>query len=394
MDPVSFWIAAHGASLLGYLGLTRRWILDRALFPRLEPHGPLPLPSPAPLVSVVVPARDEEQTMGACLARLTASEYPALEIVVVNDQSTDRTGAIAGEVAARDPRVRVVDGIQRPDGWTGKNWAIHQGAGAARGTYLLIVDADTELEPRAIPEAVAWAEAHAVDLLTVFPRVRVASFWERAVLPALGLIPSYRLDKINDPRSRDANAVGYFLLFRRAAFDAIGGYESIRARVGEDWIIAKRIKSLGLKLHMLLAPDLVTKGFGPTLHDLRQGFVKNFMLILDGRKPLALVMLPIMLALALFLWMPFLALLQGGCALIAEPHHWRPAVALLGLGVAELMALQSVRRAMDLTARIDERGLWLQPLGATVIAAMWVAAIVRTALGLGLTWRGRTYQRV
>ncbi|MFN7955970.1 MAG: glycosyltransferase family 2 protein [bacterium] len=390
----TFWLAAHGVSLVGYLALARRWILDRGLFPRLEPHGPLPCPDPAPLVSVVVPARNEAATMAACLERLTAAEYAALEIVVLDDQSTDRTGEIARTIAARDPRVRVITGSERPEGWTGKNWAIHQGAAAARGAYLLIVDADTELAPRAIPEAVAWAEAHGTDLLTVFPRVRLTSFWERAFLPTLGLFPSYRLDRINDPASPDANAVGYFLLFRRTAFDAMGGYESIRSRVGEDWIIAKRVKGLGLKLHMLLAPELVTKGFGPTLGDLRQGFVKNFMLLLDGRRRLAVAMLPVIAMLALFLWMPFLSWIQAMSWWGRYHDQWRLAAALAGLGAAQLMALQCVRRAMSLTAGIDERGLRLQPLGAALILGMWIAAIVRTVLRLGLTWRGRTYRQV
>ncbi len=394
MMHTTFWLAAHGVSLVGYLALARRWILDGAAFPRLEPHGPLAVPDPAPLVSVVVPARDEEATMGACLERLTASDYPALEIVVLDDQSTDRTGEIARAMAARDSRVRVLAGSQRPEGWTGKNWAIHQGATAASGAYLLIVDADTELAPRAIPAAIAWAERHGTDLLTVFPRVRLTSLWERTFLPTLALIPSYRLDRINDPASSDANAVGYFLLFRRTAFDAMGGYESIRSRVGEDWIIAKRVKGLGLKLHMLLAPELVTKGFGPTLGDLRQGFVKNFMLLLDGRRALAIAMLPVVAVLALFLWMPFLAWIQALGWVCLHHEHARAALALAGLGAAELMALQCVRRAMSLTAGIDERGLTLQPLGATVIFGMWIAAIVRTLLRLGLTWRGRTYRQV
>ncbi len=394
MTSPTFWIAAHGAALLAYLATARRWILDRGTFPRLEPRGPYAAPDPAPPVTVIVPARDEEATMEACLARLTAAEYPALEVVVVNDQSTDRTGEIARRVAARDPRVRVIDGVERPAGWTGKNWAIHQGSEAAAGAWLLIVDADTELEPRALPEAIARAEARGVDLLTVFPRVRLASFWERAVLPAIGLVPSYRIDRYNDPASPDANAVGYFLLFRRTAFDAIGGYQSIRDRVGEDWIIAKRVKGSGLRLEMVLAPELVTKGFGPTLHDIWQGFMKNFMLVLDGRRAAALAALPLVLLLSAFLVMPWLALAQAAIGAIAAPAAWRSALALAGLGVAQLMALQCVRRAMALTAGIDERGLWLQPLGAAVTAAMWLAAIVRTTFGLGLTWRGRTYQRV
>lgn len=394
MSHASFWIAAHGAALLGYLAIAHRWIRDHALFPRLEPHGVDPLPVPAPKVSVVVPARDEESTIGACLERLCASRYPALEVLVVNDQSSDRTGEIAAAHASRDPRVRVIDGTQRPEGWTGKNWAIHQGATAATGELLLIVDADTELEPRAIPEAVARLEARQLDLLTVFPRIRLGSFWERAVLPALGLIPSFRLDRINDPGLPDANAVGYFLLFRRSAFDALGGYAAIRGRVGEDWVVAHRLKDAGRRLEMVLAPDLVRKGFGPSLADIWQGFVKNFMLILEEKRVRAVLAAPLVALLAVFLVMPWLACLQGIVVAGLTPGAWRTAAALVGLGLAELFVVQSVRRAMELTAGIADQAIHLQPLGAAVVLAMWATAIARTLAGLGLTWRGRTYRRI
>jgi len=344
-----------------------------------------------PSVSIVVPARNEVKHLAHCIESLRALDYPALEIVVVNDRSTDGTGELADRFAREDGRVKVVQGQDTPPGWTGKNYAIHQGTLEAGGEYLLIVDADSVISPGALKQAVHYAEQEEVDLLTLYPRVVCASFWERALLPWLGVLSTFRMDRVNDPASPDAMAYGYFLFFRRASFDKVGGHKAIRDRVGEDWIIARRLKSMGLRLRMLMGTEYVTKRFGPTLAEIWQGFTKNFILIMEGNKWVAALALPLMvyyLALTLVPW-PVL----GTAPVVLVTGGWSSfwALALL-LAALQICMLGAVRALLRLFIRVEVAAPYLQPLGGLVVAAMGLTAIHRTLSGRGIVWKGRQYK--
>ena len=372
--------------------LLMRRLEDERVSPRLDREVPAgSLPADPPLVSIVVPARNEEKHLSGCLSSLARQDYGALEVLVVDDRSTDRTGEIAAGFAHRDPRFRVLRGEQTPEGWTGKNHAIHQGAEAARGAFLLIVDADTTLTPGALTQAVAHMEAGGIDLLTLYPRVVIESFWEKALLPWLGVLSAFRMDQVNDPASETAMAFGYFLLFRRTSFDRIGGYASIRDRVGEDWIIARRIKGEGLRLKMLLGSEQVAKRFGPTLQEIWQGFTKNFILIMEGRKWVAALAIPLMLYYLVFTAVPWAILAAAPVLLVLA--GWSPAGFLLFvLAAAQICLLSAVRALLRLFIGAEVSAPYLQPVGGVVVSAMGMTAIFRTLTGKGIVWKGRAYR--
>jgi len=381
-----------GIFLLHAAGLLLRRLKDQETSPSLAAFPPPDgLRDAWPRVSIVVPARNEEKHLGACLASLRSLDYPDLEIVVVNDRSTDGTAALAEAAAREDPRVRVVQGRDTPAGWTGKNHAIHQGTLEAAGEYLLIVDADTVLAADTLRRAVHYAEREAVDLLTLYPRVVCASFWERALLPWLGVLSTFSMDRVNDPRKPDAMAYGYFLFFRRAAFDRVGGHKAIRDRVGEDWIIARRLKSMGLRLRMLMGTEFVTKRFGPSLGEIWQGFTKNFILIMEGNKAVAALAIPLMVYYLLFTVLPWAVLALAPAAWLAA--GWDPVwfLALL-TALAQIAALGAVRALLRSFIRLDVASPCLQPLGGVMVSAMGLAAIYRTLSGKGIVWKGRAYK--
>jgi hypothetical protein len=206
-------------------------------------------------VSIVIPARNEAENLPRCLVTLAAQDMPPREIVVVDDESTDGTVAVAQSAG-----VRVISVPKRPAGWIGKTWAAHQGARVARGDWLLFLDADVELAPAAVRAALVEAERRQAAVLTVIWRPEWSTFWEALVQPTLALLvlSHFAPARVNDPEDPHASASGGFLLFRREAYEAIGGHEAVRDQVMDDYRLAKAIKARGLRLLVVNASHLVT----------------------------------------------------------------------------------------------------------------------------------------
>ncbi len=179
-----------------------------------------------PAVSVIVPARNEESCLGACLESLAGQSGITFEIIVVDDASTDRTRAIAESF----PSVRVIDAGLPPSGWTGKNNAVAAGAKVARGDWLLFTDADTVHKPNSLARAIIEANQRCVALLSYSPEQEVHGFWEKAVMPVdfCGPAATYRPSQVSDPGSAAAAANGQYILISRQAYEAVGGHGAVQ----------------------------------------------------------------------------------------------------------------------------------------------------------------------
>ncbi|MGH9901792.1 MAG: glycosyltransferase family 2 protein, partial [Pyrinomonadaceae bacterium] len=185
----------------------------------------------APFVSVLVPARNEEhRVLEPAIHSMLAQDYGRFEVVAVNDRSTDATGPILRSLALRDGRLRVIDGVEPPAGWLGKPHALQQALDAARGEWVLATDADVLFERRALRTAVAHALRGRYDAVTLLPHVDCLSFWERIFMPVFGwfMLLKMPLERVNDPRRREALGVGGFFLMRRGVLEGIGGYHAVR----------------------------------------------------------------------------------------------------------------------------------------------------------------------
>lgn len=216
--------------------------------PRLGPPGPAS--AAAPFVSLLIPARNEERAIARCVAGALAQTYPAIEVLVADDGSSDRTPAILAGFA--DPRLRVLRGRPLPPGWVGKCNVCQQLGEAARGEWLLFLDADTAPAPALVAALVAHAERGELDLVTLFPFLELGSFWERAVLPPFlaliaALYPFERLER-PDARPEDVLANGQCILVRRAAYEAVGGHGAVRGEVLEDVMLAQAIRRAGYRV--------------------------------------------------------------------------------------------------------------------------------------------------
>lgn len=351
---------------------------------RLDDYAPR-LEGELPLVSVVIPARDEARNIGDCLRSVLASTYPALEVLVVDDHSSDGTGDIARAVATEDAarrggaaRVRVLDAPSLPPGWFGKQWACHTGAQQARGELLLFTDADTRHGPELIARSVSAINERGADLFTVAGHQAAVSFWEKVLQPYVMTILLAHYGGL-EPMSRskrpvDKIANGQYVLTTRAAYTRAGGHEAVRAHVAEDLRLAQRYTELGMSAQMVLAQDHLSTRMYTSLAEIRRGWGKN--VYAAGRDTLALGPAGQALLRVLFPLPPLVPLLP----LVV--------LALGGLGVWGDWALW-----FGATATLASAGFWMGVYGYARISPLWglsypLAAVTFSSICAGAAWRG------
>ena len=235
-----------------------------------------------PAVSVIIPARNEEASLGDCLQSLVTQTGVASEIIVVDDHSTDRTREIAQSFPKE--QVRVIEAGPLPAAWTGKNNAVTTGARQARGEWLLFTDADTVHIPGSLARALTEAEENHADLLSYSPEQIAITFWEMATLPVVfaELARQYPPSVVSDPASPIAAANGQFILIRREAYDAVGGHVAIAGEILEDVALARAVKRSGRKIRFRYAPDAVRTRMYRNYSQLRDGWTKNLALLFSN----------------------------------------------------------------------------------------------------------------
>jgi chlorobactene glucosyltransferase len=233
----------------------------------------------APLVSVIIPARNEGRNIERCVRSVLSTTYPRVEVIVVDDHSTDDTGAIARGIAASDARLRVIEAPALPTGWFGKQWACATGARDARGEVLLFTDADTWHGPDVLARAVTVLRNEHVDLVTLAGHQELRSFWERVIQPQVFVLLSLRYGGTEHvsqaTRPADVIANGQFLLIRADAYQAVGGHEAVRDVVAEDLALAQSVVRSQRRLRLLFARDHFSTHMYASLAELVRGWRKN-----------------------------------------------------------------------------------------------------------------------
>jgi chlorobactene glucosyltransferase len=342
----------------------------------------------APLVSVIVPARNESVNISVCVASLLNSVYPRFEIIVVDDGSVDGTADIVRILADHsDGRVQLVQGEPLPGGWLGKPWACWQGYRRASGELLLFTDADTRHEDTLLGHAVGALRQRQADLVSVMPRQLMLGFWERLILPQIFTILSLRyhdLLQINrTTRVRDVIANGQFILVAREAYDAVGGHEAVRGDVVEDQRLAQRMVASGRSVFMAHAQELMETRMYRSLSGIVEGWSKNLALGARRASPgwLAPVMPWLIAAFLVVVWVmpPLVLLLTLTTGRLASLQGW----SMVATAFSALFWL--VVHAWN---RVPLLYAFFYPLGAAAAAALFV----RSALaGSSFAWKGRSY---
>jgi len=271
--------------------------------------------SARPMVSVIVPARNEEACLEACLKSLAAQTGVSLEIIVVDDGSSDRSR----EIARSFPGVRVIDPAPLPPGWSGKNNALVAGTKEARGEWLLFTDADTVHRTGSLARSLAEARQHKVALLSYSPEQEVNGIWEKAVMPVIfaELASTYRPSEVSNPASSAAAANGQYILVSRDAYDTVGGHATVATSLLEDVALARAVKSSGRKILFRCGGDAVRTRMYRSFAQLREGWTKNLALLF--RSPVRL---------AAMRMTEFVLIVGGGATAITAGLRakWNPAV--------------------------------------------------------------------
>ncbi|MEW6197107.1 MAG: glycosyltransferase family 2 protein [Planctomycetota bacterium] len=335
-----------------------------------------------PCLSVLVAGKDEEANIEACLTGLLRQDYPGFEVIAVNDRSTDRTGVILDALAAREPRLKVVHVRDLPEGWAGKNHALHLGVQRADGRWLCFTDADCRFhDARLLAAAVRVAERDGIDFLSVLPTLEAHTFWERVVQPPAGAIMLFWFppQKVNDPRSTRAYANGAFMLMRREAYERLGGHAAVRMALNEDMHFARRAKQLGLRLRVIRSAGMYSVRMYVGLRQIWAGWSRIFYGCFGTW--------PRLTASAIFL---LVFSLSPPSTLLCSPWLGSSGVALACAGAFTVLAQQTVLWRYYRLSGMPGRWALTYPLGAGLCVAMLGNALTRAA-GRQTRWRGTAY---
>jgi cellulose synthase/poly-beta-1,6-N-acetylglucosamine synthase-like glycosyltransferase len=330
-----------------------------------------------PSVSLIVPARNEEPYIEAAVRSLTRLDYPNAQITIINDRSTDRTGAILDSLAAEFPQLNVVHLTELPAGWLGKNHAMQLGANRSTGDWLLFTDADIVYEPTALRRAMLYARRHNLDNLSAWPVIHAPSWLLSMFMTtfAIYLFLFVRVWSIRNPKSTAHIGVGAFNLVKAEVYRAVGGHERIRLRPDDDLKLGKIVKLAGYRQDLIDATDMLSLEMYPSVHELIKGLEKNAFSASDYNIPLTVV--ASLLSLLWNVW-PFVAVL-----VLASPARWIYLAVCLGLWTMALGCARTLRTPASCALAF--------PLGVVMfVYIMWRTMLLNHYQG-GIRWRDTHY---
>lgn len=335
-----------------------------------------PIGAGAPLVSVIVPARNEARGVEAGVRSMLAQQYSALEVMAVDDRSTDETGAILDRLAATEPRLRVAHLTELPPGWLGKNHALAAGAALAQGEFLLFADADVVLAPDTLSRAIGRMTQSGIDHLTVLPDLILPGVLRSFAVGFVVWFSGYiRPWKASDPKSRCSVGVGAFNLVRRSAYERAGGHERIRLRPDDDLKLGKIMKQSGGRAEALSGRGMISVEWYHSIGEAIEGLMKNTFAVVEYR-PL---------------------LLLGGAVVALLVGLVPVATALLGHGAVAWVGLATVlgQLVVHCLAAEEAGEPWhaglLVPFAAVLMAWIMTRALVLNLWQGGIVWRGTFY---
>ena len=339
--------------------------------------------SNVPLVSIILPVRNQARTVSDCVRSLVGLEYPDKEIIVVDGGSTDGTRELVQKFAHE---ITVVDEEPLPVGWVGKNWACHLGYKKSRGELLLFTDGDSVHAIDSLARSVNYLRAENADLVTLAPGTILRSFWERLLQPPIFLLIMILVGGklVNDDNRLNAIGNGQYMLFRREAYDRIGGHYAVRDKIIEDYSLGRLLKRAGMRLRFVTASDALGVRMYASLGEIWRGWRKNFYTVSEKHMlPRAVTRIFLMFT---FLVLPFAVLSYGILLAAATPLN---AYLVAGLFMSGLLWLGIVM--LDNSIGVSPLYALMFPLAIIVYIFIGIDSTVRGSLGFGFSWKGRVY---
>lgn len=327
-------------------------------------------------LSLVIPFRDEEASLSQTLNKILDQTYKNLEIILVNDRSTDRSGKIASEFAAKDDRIKIIEILKLPAGWLGKPHAMQKGWEASNGDFILFMDADSQLGPRAIEAAINYVQVHLVDHLSVAPVPICKSLLERIVYAGMWVLMGLYIQiwKVNTQSAPVGAGVGAFNLVRRSSLESIGGVERLRMEIVDDMGLAHLLRKEGARSCLVYGGELLAIRYQEGIWGLVKGIEKNAFAAADFKWSKLLLTVFVLLAIS---WPPYLLVMFSTTALGAL------------LGWSGMLAI------MLFSYRVRYFPTWWGVLFFPFVCSFMAFAVLRsailTSLRGGVQWRDTFY---
>ena len=342
------------------------------------------IPRPEPLVSVLIPARNEEENIGTCLKSLRLQDYPNFEVLVLDDNSTDRTAEIVEGIAAKDSRIKLIKGTPLPQGWAGKPFACYQLAEKASGDWLMFIDADTTHATHMVRSTLALALELKTSMLSGFPRQLTESLPEKIAMPVLYFVimswlPIWWVHRFKG--SKPSLTIGQFILFSREDYWRMGGHMVVQDKILEDvWLGVETVRHGGRHMAVDLSEVFYCRMYR-NVGRMWEGFVK-WIYSITALSPVAIVgllaaALVFYLAPFYYLWYSFIS--------TAAPTDWRFIVAF------QVAIIIFIRWAVDHHFRQSLLSTFLHPIGFSFLYAAGLYGGWREVVGLGVRWKERLY---
>ena len=343
--------------------------------------------APEVKVSIIIPARNEEQSIGSCLNSLFAQTHQNLEIIVVDDSSTDSTREVVASFSNRSKNIRMVSAGAKPNEWVGKTWPCWRGYQESSGEFLLFVDADSKLRPNLTELSLSYIQEKNIDMFSISPTVEMLGFWTSSVLPiitgAINLL--YPMEKVNNKESKRAYVFGTFILVRRDVYEKTGGHKAVNQELVEDAAIARLTKESGFNLRIERAPDLLTTEWEQEPRSIYHGLervmsssIKEYGMIsiLNAILIFFLALYPIFFALDYLLFHPANLILEIGFITSA-------------LNIICFLILVSFE-LHQISSKISYLPL-LYPLGVSMFILAIISSSLKVSHGRKIIWKGSGY---
>lgn len=339
-----------------------------------------------PRVSVILPARNEEDFIAECLDSLLNQDYDNYEIIAIDDSSDDATARIIAQYAAKDSRVIHVSATPKPEGWMGKNWACIEGYKKATGELLLFTDADTKHSRRVISLAVSHLLSLNLDALTVVPKMVCLDRWTKITLPVLSTFLHTRFSalRVNDPKKKTGYFFGSFFIIKKETYDKVGTHEGVRSEIIEDGALGKKVKESGYKMRMVRGDHLVDAVWARDWSTLWNGLKRLMIpLYLQNVKIAA----GIFVAILFLLFMPYVFLIYA--VVFFDTSHSFSALFAASVVASGLVYSAGIidARALQIRLKYSLCG----PLGSFVVVSGFFCGMLHAKSDMAVSWRGRGY---
>lgn len=340
-----------------------------------------------PKVSIILPARNEEEFIGKCLDSLVKQDYENYEIIVIDDSSEDKTGEIISEYSKKYPKIIPVSARPKPDGWMGKNWACMEGYGKATGELLLFTDADTKHAENVISLAVSHLNSFGLDALSAIPKMLTFDFWTNITLPMISTFLHTRFSalNVNNPAKKTGYFFGSFFILKKTTYQEVGTHEGVKQEIIEDGALGKKVKEAGYKMKMVRAEHLVdavwARDKGTLWNALKRLMVP---LYLQSGK----IAIGIFFAIVFLLFVPF-PILAISTSLAVETASAK--ILCMVSAIASIMIYIGAIIEVKVGLKLKLVYAIFAPLGSLVVVLGFLNGLVQAKRTSAVTWRGRSY---